>query len=345
MVCGPPGSSVHGISQAKTLEWVAIPFSSRSFWPGDQTWVSYLTGRCFTIWATIVTEVRQTVYWWEASRVRQDPARAWVVSESIFMSLFTKTLHKGLSRVCGNSSNSTNIHTSWDPSSKTPFMLSWWPSCLQPHPSDSARGGAPFLGWEWGGRRQPQGCLVPSSPRPAELLFPVLLVPPSKAAAVWPTSEVSNPTDQRWEEVIRAAGSWAPSFLFWGNPGSHGACEALASWAAALPSQGATRLRAASHSTIPPWMMVADKAERPPRTGLSRLASEQGFTAIRDAGDHRLHVGSLPTSRGTPFHTEDQVPQEGQKGSWCVSWAFVRCWVLVWAHQGRVFQMLLVTCC
>ena len=29
--CGPPGSSVHGILQARILEWVAIPFSRGSF--------------------------------------------------------------------------------------------------------------------------------------------------------------------------------------------------------------------------------------------------------------------------------------------------------------------------
>jgi len=28
MDCGPPGSSVHGILQARILEWVAIPFST-----------------------------------------------------------------------------------------------------------------------------------------------------------------------------------------------------------------------------------------------------------------------------------------------------------------------------
>ena len=28
--CGPPGSSVQGFLQARTLEWVAIPFSSGS---------------------------------------------------------------------------------------------------------------------------------------------------------------------------------------------------------------------------------------------------------------------------------------------------------------------------
>ena len=45
-----PGSSVHGIIQARILEWVAIPLSRGSFWPKDQTQVSYITGRFFTIW-------------------------------------------------------------------------------------------------------------------------------------------------------------------------------------------------------------------------------------------------------------------------------------------------------
>ena len=35
--CSPPGSSVHGISQARTLEWVAIPFAGGSSRPGDGT--------------------------------------------------------------------------------------------------------------------------------------------------------------------------------------------------------------------------------------------------------------------------------------------------------------------
>ena len=34
--CRPPGSSVHGISQARMLEWVAFSFSRGSFWPGDR---------------------------------------------------------------------------------------------------------------------------------------------------------------------------------------------------------------------------------------------------------------------------------------------------------------------
>ena len=37
MDCSPPGSSVHGILQARTLEWVAMPSSRGSSWPRDQT--------------------------------------------------------------------------------------------------------------------------------------------------------------------------------------------------------------------------------------------------------------------------------------------------------------------
>ena len=40
MVCSPPGSSVHGILQARTLEWVAMPSSRGSSWPRDWTCVS-----------------------------------------------------------------------------------------------------------------------------------------------------------------------------------------------------------------------------------------------------------------------------------------------------------------
>ena len=50
--CSQPGSSVHEIFQARILEWVAIFFSRGASWPRDQTHVSYIAGRFFTIWAT-----------------------------------------------------------------------------------------------------------------------------------------------------------------------------------------------------------------------------------------------------------------------------------------------------
>ena len=53
----PPGSSVHGIFQARILEWVTIPFSKRSSWPWHQTWFSCIAGGFFTIWATRKTGV------------------------------------------------------------------------------------------------------------------------------------------------------------------------------------------------------------------------------------------------------------------------------------------------
>ena len=39
----PPGSSVHGILQARILEWVAISFSKRSSQPRARTHVSYIS--------------------------------------------------------------------------------------------------------------------------------------------------------------------------------------------------------------------------------------------------------------------------------------------------------------
>ena len=51
MDCSPPGSSLHGILQARILEWVAILFSRGSSPPRDQSQVSRIAGRFFTIWA------------------------------------------------------------------------------------------------------------------------------------------------------------------------------------------------------------------------------------------------------------------------------------------------------
>ena len=47
--CSPPGSSVHVILQARTLEWAAMPSSRGS---SHVSWVSRIAGRFFTQWAT-----------------------------------------------------------------------------------------------------------------------------------------------------------------------------------------------------------------------------------------------------------------------------------------------------
>ena len=52
MDCSLIGSSVHGVFKVKILEWVAISFSRRSSQSRDQTQVSRIVGRHFTICAT-----------------------------------------------------------------------------------------------------------------------------------------------------------------------------------------------------------------------------------------------------------------------------------------------------
>ena len=52
MDCRPPGSSVRGISRARILKWVAIPFSGGSLWTRNQTLVYCIAGRFSTTWTT-----------------------------------------------------------------------------------------------------------------------------------------------------------------------------------------------------------------------------------------------------------------------------------------------------
>ena len=47
--CSPPGSPVHGILQARILEWVAMPSSRGSSRPKDGAQASCIAGRCFCI--------------------------------------------------------------------------------------------------------------------------------------------------------------------------------------------------------------------------------------------------------------------------------------------------------
>ena len=51
-LCNPMDYTVHGILQAKILEWVAFPFSRGSSQPRDWTQVSHTASGFFTCWAT-----------------------------------------------------------------------------------------------------------------------------------------------------------------------------------------------------------------------------------------------------------------------------------------------------
>ena len=62
MDCSLPGSSVLGIFQATVLEWIAISFSRGSSQPRDQTRVSRIVDRRFTVWATREVQMSDWMY-------------------------------------------------------------------------------------------------------------------------------------------------------------------------------------------------------------------------------------------------------------------------------------------
>ena len=75
MNCSPPGSSVHGILQARILEWVAMPSSSRSSWPRDWT--------CILVSPALVDVFFTTSATWEALQihiVKQQSGLPWLLS-------------------------------------------------------------------------------------------------------------------------------------------------------------------------------------------------------------------------------------------------------------------------
>ena len=79
MDCSPPGSSVHGISQERIMEWVAMPSSRGSSRPRDRTHiscVSYTVGGFFTTrppgkqyngGCQVLGEERESRCWWAQS--------------------------------------------------------------------------------------------------------------------------------------------------------------------------------------------------------------------------------------------------------------------------------------
>ena len=89
MDCSLPGSSLHGILQARILEWVAIPLSRGSSWSRDRSWVSRIAGRCFNLWATREALTSQR---WDNKTMKKEVA--------LLTSCLTATTHLGESLCC-----------------------------------------------------------------------------------------------------------------------------------------------------------------------------------------------------------------------------------------------------
>ena len=99
-----PSFPVHGILQARILEWAAMPFSRASCWARDQTWVSCISGSVFIIWATrkptgdlcLLTGLEDT-----SSRSRyQHVYFLWSLSPWLALGCLPSVLSYDLSSVC-----------------------------------------------------------------------------------------------------------------------------------------------------------------------------------------------------------------------------------------------------
>ena len=97
---GPPGSSVHGILQARILEWVAMPSSRGSSWPRDQTQVSFISciGLALAppaapvltfVWDIDITVASMPQVLWFPSPSTPAPTKTWRVNSSFKFSRYT----------------------------------------------------------------------------------------------------------------------------------------------------------------------------------------------------------------------------------------------------------------
>ena len=120
----PPGSSAHGISQARILEWVAISFSRGSSWPREPASPVKNPGRILYNWAT-----------WEAQRASAQFSSS-VVSNSLWPHGLQHTRPPCPSptpRACSNSCPSSQWCLPTISSSVIPFS-----TCLQSFPASGS---------------------------------------------------------------------------------------------------------------------------------------------------------------------------------------------------------------
>ena len=106
MHCNPPGSSVHGIFQARKLEWVAVPSSRGSSQPRDWTQVSCIANVFFTSWATKKApvvghmDVIQGLWYWTKQKISKN--HKWSLLTVIDNVLERQTAHVEMISVTGH---------------------------------------------------------------------------------------------------------------------------------------------------------------------------------------------------------------------------------------------------
>ena len=102
-LCNPIEYTVHGILQARILEWVAISFSRGSSQPRDRTQVSCIVDRFFTSWAT--RKAQLFFFFWLTSLCRIGSRFIQLVRTDSNMFLFMTESRTRLKRLSSSSSN------------------------------------------------------------------------------------------------------------------------------------------------------------------------------------------------------------------------------------------------
>ena len=100
-----PGSTVHGIHQARILEWVVIPFSRRSIGSRNWTQVFCTAGGLLTVWATrdsqfMVWNHLKTINsnaWWIYKRVIKNK---WSKIKSVILTCSADNLNQWIAELC-----------------------------------------------------------------------------------------------------------------------------------------------------------------------------------------------------------------------------------------------------
>ena len=119
MDCSLPGSSVHGIFEARVLEWGAISFSRGSSRTRDRTRVSRIVGRCFTIWA-----IRE-LWMWELNYKESWIPKNWCFETVVLEKTFESALNcKEIKPVNPKGNQSRIFIGRTDAEAETPIL---WP--------------------------------------------------------------------------------------------------------------------------------------------------------------------------------------------------------------------------
>ena len=111
-LCDPMDYTVHGILQARILEWIAFPFSRSSPQPRDRTHVSCIAGKFFTSWAITSWTNLKLIFYGLLNIKKNFKNEYWKYYYKAYMLLFLKHFLLLHSRVALSLSH-FNEHEQW----------------------------------------------------------------------------------------------------------------------------------------------------------------------------------------------------------------------------------------